>query len=119
MKIALRVFAALCLMWAVIAALVPCRPERRESEGAVKETWELVVTNSSPSDGPSGDKVVPIRIGTLVELQRRAEEPVVLGRLAQIFLWVSAVFAAGLAVTLIILSRKVATASDGATGDKL
>jgi hypothetical protein len=52
------------------------------------------------------ERVVLVKAGTLLELYERADEPIVYGNLAQIFLWTSGVFAVVSGVSLIVLSNR-------------
>jgi hypothetical protein len=116
MKIILRLLGALCLVWAVGAAIVPCRPTERAWGGAMKESWDVIMTNGNPSDGVYKDKVVPVRVGMLAELHDRAEQPIVYGNVAQIFLWASGVFAGVSGVSLIVLSKGAKSLQRKASG---
>jgi hypothetical protein len=108
MRIVLRCLALLLFLSAALALILPIqRAPESHYQGALKETDEILGRWSNPSDGlASPTNIVTIKLGTLLDLRRRAEAPDLHQNLAYFLERLSIVLALLLGVCLLILGRR-------------
>ena len=112
MKITLRVFAVICVLWAVSVALLPVRPPPKlesKMQQAVSDAHKVLDSHATPIDMNAESmktNEVPVQLGTLELLVRQAEWPAGIWGWAQFFFRTSIFFALVAAMCLFLLSRK-------------
>src|SRR3954468_9111808 len=108
MKIALRVFALICLLWALFAAVVPGRPPPLLEfwwTGAIKDADEILAHSGDPNV-IGGTNAVSVSRASLGLLTRRAKEPEIRQSRERMFRWSSVGFALVAGISLFVSSRR-------------
>jgi hypothetical protein len=110
MKIALRILAGICILWAVLGAMIPTQlppPIHLWWSGAIKEADEIVAKSGDESTVFSDTNTVSVSRSTLWLLSKRAKEPMRRANEAHFFLLLSSGFAFVAGVSVFLLSRKI------------
>ena len=112
MKITLRIFAVLCILWATSVVLFPIKPPPKlefNMQQAVNDAHKILDNHAAPF-GMNMESMktneVPIQLGTLELLVRHVEWPAGIWSWAHFFFDTSIFFALIAAVCLFLLSRK-------------
>jgi hypothetical protein len=112
MKIALRIFAVLCVLWGVVLPMLPTLPPPDSASamalwwwGATKEADEILARSNEPVV-IGATNMVSISRSSLSLLAMRAKEPIRKQAEARFFLWASSAFALVAGVSLFLLSRR-------------
>ena len=114
MKITLRVLAVMCVLWAVVVALLPVKPlpkQAADTQQAVTDA-RTILNSHLPIFYMRTEKMmtneVPVKLGTLELLVQQAEWPAGILGWAEFFFSTSIFFALVAAICLFLLSRKKA-----------
>ena|ERR1051325_4175148 len=111
MKIALRIFAIFCILWAVAVPMLPTMPPPDSASsialwwwGATKEADEILASSHEPVV-IGATNMVSIHRSSLSLLAMRAKEPIRQRGEARFFLWASCGFALVAGICLFLKSR--------------
>lgn len=115
MKITLRVFAVICVLWAVVVALLPIEPspkQKSDTQQAVKDARTILDSHLPIFYMRTEEKMtneVSVKLGTLELLVQQGEWPADILGWAHFFFSTSIFFALIAAICLFLLSRKKGT----------